>query len=114
MKSGSTRASRVIFGASPKILLRIRVGRRFGRGARTGTRGVCTPHFIVERPQRLQHVGVIAERQRRVQSADDVQFRDADASASRAFWTISSTDNWKPSASRFLRANEQNWHDRMQ
>src|ERR1051325_5979646 len=32
----------------------------------------------VERAQRFEHVGVIAERQRRVQSADDVQFRDAE------------------------------------
>ena len=31
------------------------------------------------------------------------------SSASRAFSTISSTVNWKPSASRFLRANAQNW-----
>ena len=63
----------------------------------------------------LQHVGVIAERQRRMQSADDVQFGDAELRAPRApSATISSTVNWKPSASRFLRANEQNWHDRMQ
>ena len=31
-----------------------------------------------KRAQRLQHVGVITERQRRMQSADDVQFRDAE------------------------------------
>ena len=30
----------------------------------------------VQRPQRLQHVGVVTERQRRMQSADDVQLRD--------------------------------------
>src|SRR5471032_948065 len=30
----------------------------------------------IERAQRLQHVRVIAERQRRMQSTDNVQFRD--------------------------------------
>ena len=34
--------------------------------------------FVVERTQRLQHVRVVTERQRRMQSADDVQFRDAE------------------------------------
>ena len=33
---------------------------------------------IIQRPERLEHVGVIAERQRRMQSADDVQFGDAE------------------------------------
>src|SRR5581483_4568284 len=32
----------------------------------------------IDRPQRFQHVGVITERQRRMQSADDVQLRDAE------------------------------------
>ena len=37
-----------------------------------------SPTIVIERPQRLQHVRVIAERQRRMQPADDVQFRDAE------------------------------------
>src|ERR1019366_9279181 len=50
---------------------------------RWGGRSCCSsrprgPAIRVERAQRLEHVRVIAERQRRMQSADDVQFRDAE------------------------------------
>ena len=41
----------------------------------------------------LQHVRVITERQRRMQSADDVQFRDADLQRFARLLTISSTEN---------------------
>ena len=38
----------------------------------------ATPSLLVQRAQRLEHVRVVAERQRGMQSADDVQFRDAE------------------------------------
>ena len=40
--------------------------------------GETTLHLVIQRPQRLEHAGVIAEGQGRMQSADDVQFSDAE------------------------------------